>query len=120
MSGVWDVSSIVNYISDTISISDAFAGEVIKTTVKTDSGIMIISHFEDSIISIKPTTKTWVIHLHFDDNEKGVFSEYEIDSEDSMRDEEPRWTAHNNNFWAGPVGCQLIHCQRFCSVSMKL
>jgi hypothetical protein len=99
MSGVWDISSVVNYVSDTISISGALAGEVDKTTVKTDSGIMVITHFEDSIISIKPTTKTLVLHLHFDDNEKGVVSSYEIDSEVKMTDEEPRWSSYNNNFW---------------------
>jgi hypothetical protein len=99
ISGVWDISNYVEYVSDTISITNGLSGEADKTTVKTDSGIMVISHFEDSIISIMPTTKTEVLRISLDDNEKGVLSQYQIDSDGKTPNKDPRWTALNNNFW---------------------
>ncbi len=100
ISGIWDVSNLINkYASDTISITSALAGEADETTVKTDSGIMVITHFEDSVISIEPARKIPVLHFHFDDYEKGVISEYQIDFDDKVSIEDPRWTASNFNFW---------------------
>lgn len=99
LSGVWNASQLVDYPFDTISMESGIAGGVDKTTIKTDSGVMVVMHIEDSVISIKPSIRTEVLHLYFDDAEKGVFSFYEIDPEDEMKDEDPRWTASNNNFW---------------------
>ncbi len=59
---------------------------------------MVISHVNDSIIDISPTTKIEVLQFHFDDGNHGVLSMYDIDSERTPSNEDPRYTANNYNF----------------------
>ncbi len=98
LSGVWDATNYVKYPFDTISLESDFDPVMERTTVKTDSGIMVISYVNDSIIDISPTTKLDVLHFHFDDRTHGVLSIYDIDSERTLSNEDPRYTADNYNF----------------------
>lgn len=98
LSGTWDATNYVKYPFDTISLGLDFDPIMERATVKTDSGIMVISHVNDSIIDISPTTKMDVLQFHFDDGTRGVISIYDIDSERTPSNEDPRYTANNYNF----------------------
>lgn len=98
LSGIWDATNYVKYPFDTISLESYFDHVMEQTTVKTDSGIMVISHVNDSIIDISPTTKKNVLQFHFDDRTHGVLSIYYIDSVRTSSNEDPRYTADNYNF----------------------
>jgi len=98
LSGIWDATNYVKYPSDTISFESDFDLVIERVTVKTDSGIMVISHVNDSIIDISPTTKKEVLQFHFDDGTHGVLSMYDIDSKRTTSNEDPRYTANNYNF----------------------
>ncbi|MEP2025786.1 hypothetical protein [Reichenbachiella sp.] len=98
LSGTWDATNYVKYPFDTISLESNFDPVMERVTVKTDSGIMVISHVNDSIIDISPTTKKEVLQFHFDDRTRGILSIYEIDSEQTPSNEDPRYTANNYNF----------------------
>ena len=99
LSGIWDATNYMKYPSDTIMLEDDFDPELERTTVKTDSGIMVISHLNDSIIGVAPTTRTNVLQFHFDNGTQGVLSIYDIDSEKPVSDNDPRYYANNYNFW---------------------
>ena len=99
LSGIWDASNYLHELGDTIQREGDFDTDIEKTTVKTDSGIMVIAHIEDSILNISPATKTSVIQFHFDDDSRGVLSIYQIDSVHPTSDNDPRMYANNYNFW---------------------
>ncbi|MBL0764950.1 hypothetical protein [Marivirga atlantica] len=98
ISGVWAFSNNMEYVSDTISIESGLNG-IIKTSIQTDSGIVIITHIQDSIISVKPSSKKDVLEIYFDNEKHGIISLYQIDSNDISSREDPKWTASNNSFW---------------------
>ncbi|MEM9340897.1 MAG: hypothetical protein AAGA66_19335 [Bacteroidota bacterium] len=98
--GRWNAIKYLSYPSDTISIEEDLDTNIEQITLKTDSGIMVISHIRDSVISIEPTTKAYVMQFHFDDETHGVLSIYEMDSKQTPSNEDPRYTADNHNFSA--------------------
>lgn len=98
LEGIWDATDYVRYPSDTISIEDDLESNIQRTTVKTDSGIYVVSHLNDSILDISLSKKLRVIQFHFDDKNHGVLSNYKRISELLDQTEDPRYTANNYNF----------------------
>lgn len=98
LSGIWDATNYVKCPFDTISLESDFDPIMERATAKTDSGVMVISQVNDSIIDISPTTKKDVLQFHFDDGTRGVLSIYDIDFERTPSSEDPRYTANNYNF----------------------
>lgn len=96
--GQWDSSSMLKSIDDTLSIESNLDTPIEITTVRTDTGIIDIHHLNDSIISIRPTSKTYITEFHFDDNTHGIMSAYEIDSRYERSNENPKFTAYHINF----------------------
>lgn len=98
LSGLWEASNYVKYPFDTICYESDFGSAMEKVTIKTDSGIMVISQINDSIIDIGPTTKTEIFQFHFDDETHGKLFMYEIDTARNSTLEDFRYNATEYNF----------------------
>jgi len=99
LEGEWYWTIDPEYVLDTLDWEHDFELGIESITINTDSGIVVTEYRGDSLINIREFTKVRVAEFSFDDETHGVLSQYDLDTLNTVRTEDPRYTAQNNNFW---------------------
>ncbi len=99
LTGLWNATNYLQYISDTIVVVFDSERNIDLLTVKTDSGMIVISAASDSVISVNQSKATDVLHFEYDDDTHGILSIYELNPPYQNLDEDIRYTAKNYNFF---------------------